>query len=82
MGFAPDSPLLSNWWEHKNRGFVYGVYVGVSGFSSVLAIVLPLVILNAMHLDWNWSFRLAPLSMLLGAIVLWVFVSERPEDKN
>jgi OPA family glycerol-3-phosphate transporter-like MFS transporter/OPA family sugar phosphate sensor protein UhpC-like MFS transporter len=82
MGFAPGSRLLSNWWGHKNRGFVYGVYVGFSGFSSVLAFVLPLVILGAMHLDWIWIFRLAPLSMLLGAIVLWVFVSERPEDKK
>ena len=23
MGFAPGSRLLSNWWGHKNRGFVY-----------------------------------------------------------
>jgi sugar phosphate permease len=82
MGFAPGSRLLSNWWGHKNRGFVYGVYVGFSGFSSVLAFVLPLVILGAMQLDWIWIFRLAPLSMLLGAMVLWLFVSERPEDKK
>jgi OPA family glycerol-3-phosphate transporter-like MFS transporter/OPA family sugar phosphate sensor protein UhpC-like MFS transporter len=82
MGFAPGSRLLSNWWGPKNRGFVYGVYVGFSGFSSVLAFVLPLVILGAMQLDWIWIFRLAPLSMLLGAMVLWLFVSERPEDKK
>jgi sugar phosphate permease len=82
MGFAPGSRLLSNWWGHKHRGFVYGVYVGFSGFSSVLAFILPLVILGAMQLDWIWIFRLAPLSMLLGAIVLWFFVSERPEDNK
>jgi sugar phosphate permease len=82
MGFAPGSRLLSNWWSQKNRGFVYGVYVGFSGFSSVLAYILPLVVLGAMQLDWIWIFRLAPLSMLLGAIVLWLFVSERPEDKK
>lgn len=82
MGFAPGSRLLSNWWDHKNRGFVYGVYVGFSGFSSVLAFMLPLVILGALQLDWIWIFRLAPLSMLLGAVVLWFFVSERPEDKK
>lgn len=82
MGFAPGSRLLSNWWGHQNRGFVYGVYVGFSGFSSVLAYVFPLVILGAMQLDWIWIFRLAPLSMLVGAAVLWLFVSERPEDKK
>ncbi|MCW5300617.1 MFS transporter [Herbaspirillum lusitanum] len=82
MGFAPGSRLLSNWWSHKNRGFVYGVYVGFSGFSSVLAYIFPLLILGTMHLDWVWIFRLAPLSMLLGAMVLWIFVSERPEDRQ
>jgi len=82
MGFAPGSRLLSNWWGHTNRGFVYGVYIGFSGFSSVLAYVFPVVILGAMHLDWIWIFRLAPLSMLLGALVLLLFVSERPEDQS
>jgi sugar phosphate permease len=82
MGFAPGSRLLSNWWDHKHRGFVYGVYIGFSGFSSVLAYVFPVLILGTMHLDWIWIFRLAPLSMLLGALVLLIFVSERPEDKH
>jgi OPA family sugar phosphate sensor protein UhpC-like MFS transporter len=82
MGFAPGSRLLSNWWDHKHRGFVYGVYIGFSGFSSVLAYVFPVLILGTMHLDWIWIFRLAPLSMLLGALVLLLFVSERPEDKQ
>jgi len=82
MGFAPGSRLLSNWWDHKHRGFVYGVYIGFSGFSSVLAYVFPVLILGSMHLGWIWIFRLAPLSMLLGALVVLLFVSERPEDKH
>lgn len=82
MGFAPGSRLLSNWWDHTQRGFVYGVYIGFSGFSSVLAYVFPVLILGTMHLGWIWIFRLAPLSMLLGALVLLLFVSERPEDKQ
>jgi len=82
MGFAPGSRLLSNWWDHKHRGFVYGVYVGFSGFSSVLAYIFPVVILGAMQLDWVWIFRLAPLSMLLGALVLLLFVSESPEARH
>lgn len=82
MGFAPGSRLLSNWWDHKHRGFVYGVYVGFSGFSSVLAYIFPVVILGAMQLGWVWIFRLAPLSMLLGALVLLLFVAERPEARH
>jgi MFS transporter, OPA family, sugar phosphate sensor protein UhpC len=79
MGFAPGSRLLSNWWDHKHRGFVYGVYVGFSGFSSVLAYIFPVLILGTLQLGWVWIFRLAPLSMLLGALVLLLFVAERPE---
>jgi sugar phosphate permease len=50
MGFAPGSRLLSNWWDHKHRGFVYGVYVGFSGFPSELAYVFPVIILGTI----NW----------------------------
>ncbi|WP_408269670.1 MFS transporter [Paraburkholderia agricolaris] len=82
MGFAPGSRLLTNWWGHKHRGFVYGVYVGFSGFSSVLAYILPVVILGTMQLGWVWIFRLAPLSMLVGALVLLLFVSERPAARD
>jgi sugar phosphate permease len=82
MGFAPGSRLLSNWWGHERRGFVYGIYVGFSGFSSVLAYILPVLILGTLHLDWPWIFRLAPLSMLLGILALVLFVAERPEDKG
>jgi OPA family glycerol-3-phosphate transporter-like MFS transporter/OPA family sugar phosphate sensor protein UhpC-like MFS transporter len=80
MGFAPGSRLLSNWWGQKNRGFVYSFYVGTSGFSSVLAYFLPIIILGSFGLDWRWIFRLSVLLMLLGAIVMFLSVRERPED--
>ena len=80
MGFAPGSRLLSNWWGQKNRGFVYSFYVGMSGFSSVLAYFLPIVILSGLGLDWRWIFRLSVFLMLFGAIVMFLAVRERPED--
>jgi len=80
MGFAPGSRLLSNWWGQKNRGFVYSFYVGMSGFSSVLAYFLPIIILGSLGLDWRWIFRLSTLLMLFGALVMFFTVRERPED--
>ena len=80
MGFAPGSRLLSNWWGQKNRGFVYSFYVGMSGFSSVLAYFLPIVILGDLGLDWRWIFRLSVFLMLFGALVMFFTVWERPED--
>jgi len=80
MGSAPGSRLLSNWWGQKNRGFVYSFYVGMSGFSSVLAYFLPIVILGSLGLDWRWIFRLSVLLMLFGALVMFFTVKEKPED--
>ncbi len=82
MGFAPGSRLLSNWWGHERRGFVYGIYVGFSGFSSVLAYALPLLVLHWLNLDWRWIFRLPCVLMLVGAAAVWFFVAEKPEDKG
>jgi OPA family glycerol-3-phosphate transporter-like MFS transporter/OPA family sugar phosphate sensor protein UhpC-like MFS transporter len=80
MGFAPGSRLLSNWWGHERRGFVYGIYVGFSGFSSVIAYALPILILGPLHLQWHSIFRIPVFLMLVGALTLWLFVKERPED--
>lgn len=80
MGFAPGSRLISNWWGHEKRGFVYGFYIGVASFSSVIAYILPLVILNYLGLDWRWIFRLSVFLLLVGAVVMYVTVREKPED--
>jgi OPA family glycerol-3-phosphate transporter-like MFS transporter/OPA family sugar phosphate sensor protein UhpC-like MFS transporter len=80
MGFAPGSRLISNWWGHEKRGFVYGFYVGMSGFSSVIAYILPLVVLNYLGLDWRWIFRLSVFLLLGGAVVMFLTVREKPED--
>lgn len=80
MGFAPGSRLLSNWWGHQNRGFVYSFYLGMSGFSSVLAYFVPIIIVGSLGLDWRWIFRLSVFLMLFGAIVMFLVVRERPED--
>lgn len=80
MGFAPGSRLLSNWWGHGSRGFVYSFYVGSSGFSSVLAYFIPITLLGTFGLDWRWMFRLSVSFLLVGAGVMFLVVRERPED--
>ena len=80
MGFAPGSRLLSNWWDQSRRGFVYGIYVGFSGFSSVIAYAMPMLLLGPLGLDWHAIFRVPVFLMLLGAAVLWFVVCEKPEN--
>ena len=79
MGWAPGSRVLSNWWGHQERGKVYGLYVFAAGLSSVLAFSTSTLILE-FDLGWRWIFRLPVLLLLLGGIVYFVIVRDRPRD--
>lgn len=80
LGWAPGSRLLSNWWGAGERGKVYGFYVFAAGCASVLSFVTSIVVVNILHLDWRWIFRLPVLLMLLGGITFYLIVRERPEE--
>ncbi len=77
MGWAPGSRILSNWWEKRHRGLVYGCYVFAAGSSSVVSFLMAASVL---HLGWRWIFRLPVLCLLLGALVFWLVARNRPSD--
>ena len=79
MGWAPGSRVLSNWWSHRERGKVYGLYVFAAGMSSVLAFTTSTLILE-FELGWRWIFRLPVLLLLVGGITYYMIVRDRPED--
>ena len=79
MGWAPGSRVLSNWWSVSDRGKVYGAYVFAAGMSSVLAFSTSILILR-LDLDWRWIFRLPVLLLLLGGVLYFVLVRDRPEE--
>jgi OPA family glycerol-3-phosphate transporter-like MFS transporter len=78
MGWAPGSRLVANWWGAHERGRAFGFFVLAAGLSSVLSYVTSLVVLDALHLDWRWIFRLPVLLMLLGGIVVWLIARDKP----
>lgn len=80
MGWAPGSRLLSNWWGRHERGKVFGCYVFAAGMASVLSFVTSLVIVEYLHLDWRWIFRIPVLLLLVGGITFYLVARERPED--
>ncbi|WP_145034393.1 MFS transporter [Caulifigura coniformis] len=80
MGWAPGSRLVSNWFTAGERGRAFGMYVFAAGLSSVLSYVTSLVVLDVLHLDWRWIFRLPVLLMLLGGFVVWLVARDRPSD--
>lgn len=79
MGWAPGSRVLSTWWPQSERGKVYGAYVFAAGSSSVLAFATSTLILE-MDLNWRWIFRLPVLLLLVGGVVYYVIVRDRPEE--
>lgn len=78
MGWAPGSRLVANWFGAHERGRAFGFYVLAAGLSSVLSYVTSLVILDVLHLDWRWIFRLPVALMLLGGLVVWIVARDRP----
>lgn len=78
MGWAPGSRLVANWFGAHERGRAFGFYVLAAGLSSVLSYVTSLVILDVLHLDWRWIFRLPVVLMLLGGVVVWYVARDRP----
>jgi OPA family glycerol-3-phosphate transporter-like MFS transporter len=80
MGWAPGSKVVSNWWGHHERGKAFGLFMLAAGMSSILAFITPLIVLKALGLNWRWIFRLPVLLLLIGGVVYYLIVRDRPED--
>lgn len=79
MGWAPGSRMLSNWWPHGERGKAFGWYVFAAGCSSILIFGLGAAI-AAMHLSWQWVFRLPVLLLAAAGVIFYIVARNRPED--
>ena len=78
MGFAPASRLIAAWWPPRERGRAFGLFNFAAGFSSVVTFAAAAFVLA--WLPWRWVFRLPVLLLLGGALVVWLFARDRPED--
>jgi len=78
MGWAPGSSIVANWFSAHERGRAFGLYLLAAGLSSVLSYVTSLVVLDVLHLNWRWIFRLPVLLMLLGGFAVWFMARDRP----
>ena len=80
MGWAPGSRVLINWWGENERGKVFGLYLFSAGLSSVLAFVSALIVLDVFGLNWRWIFRLPVILLLIGGVVYYLIIRNKPED--
>jgi MFS transporter, OPA family, glycerol-3-phosphate transporter len=78
FAWAPGSRVLANWWPRRERGRAFGLYMFAAGFSSVLTYGLCILVLR--YASWVWVFRLPVLLLLVGGILYYIVVRDRPED--
>jgi OPA family glycerol-3-phosphate transporter-like MFS transporter len=78
LGFAPGSKMIADWWEKRERGKAFGLYLCASGVASTVAFALCISVLN--HLDWRWLFRIPVIFLFLSAIIFYWIARDKPQD--
>ncbi|WP_072690537.1 MFS transporter [Rhodococcus marinonascens] len=80
MGWTAGGRVISNWWPPSERGRSFGFYTFAGGVASVIAYLTSTIIVDVLHLDWEWIFRIPVLLMLVGGIVFFLVSRESPES--
>lgn len=78
LGFASGGKIIINWWQQSERGKAFGLYLAASGFSSAIAFIISIFILQCFN--WRYLFRLPVLTLLISAIVFYIFARDTPEE--
>ena len=77
LGFASGSRILSNWWDHRHRGVIYGAYVFAAGCASILAFVMATWMVG---FGWRWVFRWPVLFLFAVSGLFYFLVRDKPSD--
>jgi MFS transporter, OPA family, glycerol-3-phosphate transporter len=80
MGWPSGSRVISNWWGPHERGKSFGFYTFAAGMASVVAFVTSTIVVDTLHLHWQWIFRIPVLLMLFGGITFYLLSRENPNQ--
>jgi OPA family glycerol-3-phosphate transporter-like MFS transporter len=80
MGWPSGSRVISNWWGPHERGKSFGFYTFAAGMASVVAFVTSTIVIDTLHLHWQWIFRIPVLLMLFGGITFYLVSRENPNQ--
>ena len=80
MLFVPTMKVLAEWFRVREFATMTGILMAVGGLGSLSA-AAPLAFLST-RLGWRFSFVLVGAITLLLAILVWLFVRDRPADKG
>jgi len=77
MGAAPSVVSIAQWFSDKERGTRYGIWSASHNIGGAITYVLTSVVVSAY--GWRWGFWAPGLLCVLGAIVFYLFMFDRPQ---
>ena len=78
MLFVPTLKILAEWFRMREFAFMMGVLMALGGLGSLIA-ATPLALLSS-WIGWRLSFIVVGVFTLALAILVWIFVRDRPRD--
>ncbi|MBW1813402.1 MAG: MFS transporter [Deltaproteobacteria bacterium] len=80
MLFVPTMKILAEWFHAREFAFMTGILMAMGGIGSFIA-ASPLVWLNSL-IGWRNSFTVIGIFTLVLAVLIGIFVRNRPSDFN
>ncbi|GJP79295.1 hypothetical protein CLOP_g9543 [Closterium sp. NIES-67] len=68
--------IMASWYGKKGRGLILGVW---NAHTSVGNILGSLIASSALASGWGWAFLIPGFSIMVGALVMFLFLSPEPE---
>jgi len=78
MLFVPTMKILAEWFRMREFAFMTGMLMALGGLGSLFA-ATPLALLSS-WIGWRYSFILVGVLTLVLAVLVWIFVRDRPHD--
>lgn len=78
LGFASGGKIITNWFSKRERGKAFGLYLAASGFSSVVAFLVCIIVLY--YYNWPWLFRLPPLLLVISGLFFYIYARDTPQE--
>jgi sugar phosphate permease len=78
MLFVPTMKVLAEWFRVREFAFMTGILMALGGLGSLFA-ATPLALLSS-WIGWRLSFIVVGVFTLVLAILVWIFVRDRPHD--
>ena len=78
MLFVPTMKVLAEWFRLREFAFMTGILMALGGVGSLFA-ATPLALLSS-WIGWRLSFIVVGVFTLVLAVLVWIFVRDRPDD--